>query len=154
MKDIYKKWWFWVIVIIILGAIIGGQNKKTETKEENNSPYITKYEWNISDTKTFDFTYSNGDTEQMRYVVLGVENKDKDLQVGEYNIKTDGVDKSSFIIYVTDKYYENANDLPEPYTDMVQDTNSSVVKLEKGQYLYLVKASTGSDNGKVFVEKK
>lgn len=152
MKDIYKKWWFWVIVVVLLGLIIGGQNKRNS----QNSPYINKYEWSLNDVKTTEIVYDNGDIENVSYVVLGVENKDKDLQAGEYTVKTAGDNNSTFIIYVTDKFYEDAKDLPEPYTDMIQGYNNSTVdiKLNKGQYIYLVKSSTGSENGKVILEKK
>ena len=152
MKDIYKKWWFWVIVVVLLGLIIGGQNKRNS----QNSPYINKYEWSLNDVKTTEMVYDNGDIENVSYVVLGVENKDKDLQAGEYTIKTAGDSNATFIIYVTDTYYEDAKDLPEPYTDMVQGYNNSTaeIKANKGQYIYLVKGSTGSDNGKVILEKK
>lgn len=152
MKDIYKKWWFWVIVVVLLGLIIGGQNKRNS----QNSPYINKYEWSLNDVKTTEIVYDNGDIENVSYVVLGVENKDKDLQAGEYTVKTAGDNNATFIIYVADRYYEDAKDLPEPYTDMVQGYNNSTaeIKANKGQYIYLVKGSAGSDNGKVILEKK
>lgn len=155
MKDIYKKWWFWLIILVIIGLIAGGQQKRQE-KEANNSPYITKYEWTQNDVKYSEIMYDNGETEYPAYVVLGCENKDKDLQAGEYTIRTSGDDKATFIIYITDEFYEDAKDLPEPYTDMVQGFNNSTadVKLNKGQYIYLVKGSTGSDNGKVVIERK
>lgn len=152
MKDIYKKWWFWVIILVIIGLIAGGQQKK----QANNSPYITNYEWTQTDAKYSEMMYDTGEIESMPYVVLGCENKDKDLQAGEYTVRTSGDDKATFVIYVTDKYYEDAKDLPEPYTDMVQGFNNNTVdiKLNKGQYIYFVKGSTGSNAAKVIIEKK
>lgn len=154
MKDIYKKWWFWVIILAIIGLIAGGQQKRNQ--ETNNSPYISKYEWTQTDAKYSEIMYDTGEIESMPYVVLGCENKDKDLQAGEYEVRTSGDNAATFIIYVTDKYYDDAKDLPEPYTDMVQGFNNSTadIKLNKGQYIYFVKGSTGSDDAKVIIEKK
>lgn len=152
MKKLVKKWWFWVIVILLIGGIAGSQSKKQEV---NNSPYISKYEWNINETKTYDMKYGTGDVEQVHYVLFGVENKDGDLQAGEYKVWTNNVDKSVFLLTVVDKEYNDLMELPVqdlmiPEFEKTEDT----IKLEKGQYLYIEKGSTGSDAGKVYLEKK
>ena len=151
MKNIIKKWWFWIIVILIIGAIAGGQNKKTETKKDN-SPYITKFEWNIDNASTFDLKYNNGDIEKTYYYLLEVENKEGDLQAGEYIVKPVNNDKSTFLLNITDKTYEDLNDLP--IEDVMVQENEETIKLEKGQYLYIVKGSTGTNAGKITLEKK
>lgn len=134
---IYKKWWFWVIIVLVVVAILGGN--KTETK------YKTSYQW---DYKTAIVE------EDYKYIILGVENQDNDLEAGEYNIKTNDNSQASFMIYITDKVYEKTTDIPEPYFGMVQgfDKSELNVKLEKGQYLYIIQNPNGQ--GKVYVEKK
>lgn len=155
MKEIYKKWYFWLIIIVIIIVIANNQTKKNETKEDSNSsPYSTKYEWKNEDVKSSEIIYDNGDIETVSYIVLPIESKEKDLQSGTYEFKTSEDDKATFIIYITDKLYEDAADLPEPYTAMIQGSKSTELKLEKGQYLYIVKGSTGTGNGKIIIEKK
>ena len=146
MKEIYKKWWFWAIVVLIVGSIAGGKY--------NKSIYKTKYEWNLKDTKTSEIKYDNGTTETFKYIVLGVENQEADLETGEYIIKTNDNSQASFIVYVTDEFYEDVSNLPEPYFGIIQgfDNSELTVKLEKGQYLYLLQNSNGQ--GKALIEKK
>ena len=146
MKEIYKKWWFWVIVVLIVGAMIGGTHNKVI--------YRTKYEWNLKDTKISEIKFDNADIEKFKYVVLGVENKESDLESGEYIVKTNDNSQASFIIYVTNKFYEDTSTLPEPYLGIVQgfDNSELTVELEKGQYLYLLQNPNGQ--GKVYVNKK
>ena len=146
MNKIYKKWWFWVIVILVIGVIAGGQAKKNN----NSSPYITKYEWNLADTKTFEMDF-DGETVTTPYVLLEVENKDGDLQAGEYNVKSND-SKSTFLLNITDKTFADLNNLPYP-DEMIQGSEKTI-KLEKGQYLYIVKGTTGSESGKIILEKK
>lgn len=149
MSKLVKKWWFWVIVIIVLALIIGSQKEK----DKATSPYISKYEWSISDTQTFNTSYDNGDNETLEYVMLEVENKDKDLQAGEYNVKITGDNSSTFLLNVTDKTYTDLNNLPVPDV-IVNGSENKSIKLEKGNYLYIVKGSTGNGSGKVILEKK
>ena len=146
MKEIYKKWWFWIIMVLIVGSIAGGKY--------NKSIYKTKYEWNLKDTKTSETKYDNGDIETFKYVVLGVENQVNDLESGEYIIKTNDNSQASFIVYITNEFYKDISNLPEPYLGMVQgfDKSSLEIKLEKGQYIYLLQNSNGQ--GKALVEKK
>lgn len=146
MKKITKKWWFWALVILLVMGF-GASLKKDK--------YITKYEWKDKDTKTDTVEFDDGSKEEYKYIVLGVENKDKDLESGEYIIKTKDSKKASFMIYVTNEYYENAEDIPDTYTfDMVQGygVEETTVKLEKGQYLFLLQNYNGE--GKVTVNKK
>lgn len=146
MKKTYKKWWFWIIVVLILGSIAGGKY--------NNSKYKTKYEWNLKDTRTSEIEFDNGDIETFKYVVLGVENQETDLETGEYIVKTNDNSQASFMIYVTNEFYEDVSGLPEPYLGIVQgfDNSELTVKLEKGQYMYLLQNSNGQ--GKVYINKK
>lgn len=139
MKQIYKKWWFWLIIILILGGIGSTMKVEPETK------YISKYEWNLNDTKT---------EEDSKYVVLSVENEDGDLESGEYTIKTNDNNKASFVIIITDKYYESIKEIPGTYDGMVQgfDNSEYTATLNKGNYLYLIQGTNGQ--GKVIVTKK
>lgn len=146
MKKFYQKWWFWTIIVVLLVAgIIGGTMEETEKTNSNQTHYKTKYEWDLKDAKT------NND---YKYVVLGIENKDGDLESGEYLIKTNDNSKASFVIYITDQYYESDLEIPNTYDGMVQgfDKSEYTATLEKGQYLYLVQHSNGQ--GKVIVTKK
>lgn len=151
MSKIYKRWWFWLIIVLVIAFIGSRQGMK---QKESSSPYISSYEWNLEDAKTSYLESDLGGSDPYKYVVLGVENKDKDLQAGEYTIKTNSNTKATFMIYIVDTYYKDAKDLPEPYADMVQgwDSSTATIKLNKGQYLYLVQSTNGE--GKVFVEKK
>ena len=109
-KSVYTKWWFWVIIILILGGI--GSTMNVEPKIQ----YISKYEWNLKDTKT---------EADNKYVVLGVENSNGDLEAGEYLIKTNDNSKASFVIIIADKYYETLEEIPGTYDGMVQGFDKS-----------------------------
>lgn len=154
MKKYYQKWWFWLIAALLILGIIGGAMEKTEETNVEVEKYISKYEWNLKDTKIGEAKYDDGTSEDYKYVVLGVENKDGDLEAGEYIIKTNDNSKASFMIYITDQYYEKDSDIPNTYDGMVQgfDKSEYSAKLTKGQYLYLVQNSNGQ--GKVIVTKK
>ena len=80
--------------------------------------------------------------------------EEADLETGEYIIKTNDNSQASFIVYVTDEFYEDVSNLPEPYFGIIQgfDNSELTVKLEKGQYLYLLQNSNGQ--GKALIEKK
>lgn len=149
VSKFYEKWWFWIIIVVILVAILGGGSMETKNvstnTETSQTQYKNNYEWNLKDTKT------NND---YKYVVLGVENENGDLESGEYLIKTNNNSKASFVIYVTDQYYEKDTDIPDDYDGMVQgfDKSECSVNLIKGQYLYLIQNSNGQ--GKVIVTKK
>lgn len=163
-KETYKKYWFWIIIgILFILGIIGVTMEKTEqietnqvkTNEVKSQSYITGYEWKLKDTKIGQATFNNGSTKNYKYIVLGVENQDNDLESGEYIIKTNDNSKASFMIYITNNYYENIEDISENYYEgMVQgfDKSEISVKLKKGQYLYLCQNYNGQ--GKVFVNKK
>lgn len=148
MSNLIKKWWFWLIVVLIAAILFCSLRPK---EESNNSPYISKYEWNMSNTQTYEADFDL-DKETLHYVLLEVETKEGDLQAGEYKVRTDGSDKSTFLINVTDKKYDDLNELPLDI--MVQDNSPETIKVEKGQYVYIVKGTTGTDNGKVFLEKQ
>ena len=144
MKNIIKKWWFWLIIILILGSIIGGINKDNINVKESNI-YNSKYEWNYKDAKT---------EELNKFVVLGIENQNGDLEAGEYTIKTNNNKEASFTIIITNQYYEKISEIPGTYDGIVQgfDNSEYSTKLIKGQYLYLIQASNGQ--GKAIVTKK
>ena len=146
-KKLYQKWWFWVIVaVLIVFGIIGIIMENSEkVSTEMKTDYISKYEWKLKDTKTEDLN---------KYVVLEVENKNGDLESGDYIIKTNDNPKASFTIIVTDQYYEKIADIPGTYDGMVQgfDESEYEVNLSKGQYLYLIQGTNGQ--GKVIVTKK
>lgn len=148
IKMILDKPWVWIILVIFI-IIIGVNMNRTKTNK-----YITKYEWNLKDCKNSEMKFDNEDIKEFKFVVLGVENKDKDLESGEYIIKTNDNSKASFVIYITNEYYEKISDLPEPYYGMVQgfDKSEFNIKLEKGQYLYLLQNPNGQ--GKLYVNKK
>ena len=150
MKNLIKKWWFWLIVVIVLVIIVGGQNKKTES----NSPYINKYEWNNENSSIHYVEYENGTTMPVHYVVLGVENKDGDLQAGEYKVRVPK-EESIFLLTKADKEYKNIEELPA-YDIMLPDLDKTeeTITLEKGQYLYIEKSSTGNNTGTLTLEKK
>ena len=148
MSKLVKKWWFWLIVVLVAVILFCSPRPK---EESNNSPYISRYEWNMSNTQTYEADFDL-DKETLHYVVLEVETKENDLQAGEYKVRTDGSDKSTFLINVTDKKYDDLNELPLDI--MVQDNSPETIKVEKGQYVYIVKGTTGTDNGKVFLEKQ
>lgn len=148
-KTIYKKWWVWLIIIIVVGSIAGGRMKKADIT------HITKYEWNLKDTKKDKIVFDDGTEKEYRYVVLGVENKNNDLKAGEYEISTNENPKTTFMIYITNEYYEKPSEIPDTYEfDMVQGFDSSkiTVQLEKGQYLYLCQNYNGQ--GKIYVNAK
>lgn len=144
MKNIIKKWWFWLIIILILGSIIGGINKDNINVKESNI-YNSKYEWNYKDAKT---------EELNKFVVLGIENQNGDLEAGEYTIKTNNNKEASFTIIITNQYYEKISEIPGTYDGIVQgfDNSEYSTKLIKGQYMYLIQASNGQ--GKAIVTKK
>lgn len=142
-KTIYKKWWVWLIIIIVVGSIAGGRMKKADIT------HITKYEWNLKDTKKDKIVFDDGTEKEYRYVVLGVENKNNDLKAGEYEISTNENPKATFMIYITNEYYEKPSEIPDTYEfDMVQGFDSSkiTVQLEKGQFLYLCQNYNGQGN--------
>lgn len=147
---IYKKWWFWVGIILIIALIA----PTTETKKEETMNYLTKYTWDLKDTKTDKVVFYNGE-EEYKYVVLGIENNNKDLKSGEYIFKTNDNSKASFMIYVTDEYYEKPSEIPEKYMyEMVQgfDNSEVTLNLKSGQYLYLCQNYNGQ--GKIYVNAK
>ena len=128
---------------------------KSKENTEPTTKYIKKYEWNIKDAKINNDHILND--KDYKYVILGVENQNGDLESGEYIIKTNGNKKASFMIYITNEYYESDSDIPETYgafTAMVQGINNSdyTATLNKGQYLYLVQ--NANEEGKVIVTKK
>ena len=148
MKDIIKKWWFWLIVIVVIGIIVGSQNKKAD------SPYIDKYEWNNDNTYIHYAEYENGSSMPIHYVILEVENKEGDLQAGTYKVIAPK-EESVFLLTKTDKKFENIEELPAydlmlPNLDKTEET----ITLEKGQYLYIEKSSTGNNTGTITLEKK
>lgn len=150
MKNVIKKWWFWLIVILVIGVIVGSQGRKAE----NKSPYVTKYEWNNENSYVHYAEFDNGSTIPVHYVILEVENKEGDLQAGEYKVKAPK-EESIFLLTKTDKKYENFEELPAydimlPNLDKTEDT----ITLEKGQYLYIEKNSTGNNTGTITLEKK
>lgn len=164
-----KKWWFWVIIIIIIALVSPEGQKNEETINKNSKvetskaeeqkteeiSYETSFDWNSKNTKVTTMEFNNGDIDNYTYAVLGIENKKGDLKAGEYTIKTNDNQKSSFLIYVTDKYYENPNDIEETYYyDMIQGLSNSetTVNVTKGQYLYICQSCNGE--GKVYVNLK
>lgn len=143
-KKIFKKWWFGVIIVLVIGFIFG---PKENIKGEN---YILSYTWNLKDTK-IDTTipFDDGTVEEYKYVVLGIENNQKDLKSGKYEISTNENPKATFMIYITNEYYEKPSEIPDTYEfDMVQGFDSSkiTVQLEKGQFLYLCQNYNGQGN--------
>ena len=148
MSKLVKKWWFWLIVVLVAAILFCSPRPK---EESNNSPYISKYEWNMNNTQTYEADFDL-DKETLHYVLLEIENKEGDLQAGEYKVRTDGSNNSTFLINVTDKKYDDLNELPLDI--MVQDNSPETIKVDKGQYVYIVKGTTGTDNGKVFLEKQ
>lgn len=161
-NEFYRKKWFWILMsfILILACIGGIQEKTKETNKQedtqfiDNFKYIMKYQWNIKDAKDGIMVFDDGTKEEYKYVILGVENVEGDLQSGEYVIKTNDNPKASFVVYVVDKYYDSDLDIPNAYEGIVQGFNHSeiTVKLNKGQYLYLVQHYNGQ--GLVYVNKK
>lgn len=148
-KPIYKKWWFWLIIILVIGSIIGGGTSK------NSTMYITKYEWNLKDTKKDKIVFDDGTEKEYKYVVLGVENKNNDLKSGEYILKTNDNSKASFMIFITNEYYETVSEIPDEYGfDMVQGFNNleAEINVKSGQYLYLCQNYNGQ--GKIYVNAK
>lgn len=149
-KEVYKKWWFWVIILLIglTTFFCQGQVQEDNKKEIK---YITHYEWNLTDSKIDSII--PGD--EYKYVVLGVENESKDLKSGEYILKTNDNKYASFVIYVTDEYYEKPSEIPDKYTfNMVQgyDNSEVILNLKIGQYLYLCQGYNGQ--GKIYVNSK
>ena len=148
-KAIYKKWWFWLIIIILIIGILGGGKKQEEKM------YITNYEWNLKDTKKDIAVFDDGLEKEYKYIVLGVENQKNDLEAGTYILKTNNNSQASFMIFITNEFYENASKIPDTYNfDMVQGLDNSEIEisLNKGQFLYLCQNYNGQ--GKIYVDKK
>lgn len=124
-KIIYKKWWVWLIIIIAVGSIAGGRMKKADIT------HITKYEWNLKDTKKDKIVFDDGTEKEYRYVVLGVENKNNDLKAGEYVLKTNENSQALFMIFITNEYYETVSEIPDEYDfDMVQGLNNLETEID------------------------
>lgn len=155
MEGKKKKSTIIIIVVILSIILLGSVLNKEKTSNETIEPhYINQYVWNIKDVQHFEMDFDIM-KEQMNYVVLGCENKDGDLEAGNYEIRTNLEEGAGFNIYVTNNIYENPNDLDENENiGLVSSFDDSRINanLKKGQYLYLIQ--TTQKKGKAIVEKQ